>query len=136
MSVYVAPDALDDRDREILVRRAVSLGDAGTPAVGDYVTFADGTVRRVSHVWQGCADDGSDSVQTSDEYAGHYYLGDGYVSYSGSLYPGIPASTFTDTGDVRDGPVWFFHHDYSRAHNGVDTVTAFRVWTTSREANR
>ena len=41
-----------------------------------------------------------------------------------------------DTGDVRNGPVWFFHHDYSRAHNGVDTVTAFRVWTTSREANR
>ena len=60
------------------------------------------------------------SIQTSD--GGSFYLGDGYCAFSGSLYDGIPADTLTLTGETREGRVWWFHHDYHTAHNGVPGV--------------
>lgn len=114
----------DQRDEEIRTRRAASLL-ANPINVGDFVTFLDGTTRRVSYVWPG-DDDKPGSIQTSDE--GSFYLGDGYVSFSGSLRQGVPFATLADTGDTHDGSVWFFHHDYHQAHNGVDATVKFRVW--------
>ncbi len=89
--------------------------------------FADGIERRISHVWEG------ESVQTSGEGYG-YYLGDGYVSFSGSLFRGVHPSTLTDAGETREGRVWFFHHDHAQAHNGVEGVATFRVFRCSESA--
>ncbi len=125
----------DERDAEIVARRAAAMSLNTRPQSGDWVIFADGTERRVSHVWDWAADDDGPalySIQTSD--GGSWYLGDGNASFSGSLHPGTPGETFTDTGETRPGSVWVFHHDIHRAHNGVGAMVEFRVWRTTATA--
>lgn len=123
----------DDTDRAMLAERQTALDEIEGPRVGDFVEFACGTVRRVSHIW--AWDDeptATHSIQTSD--GGSFHLGVGYVSFSGGLRPGIPRGTLTDTGRTRDGSVWFFHHNRWAASNGVDTVATFRVFACSEVA--
>lgn len=127
------PTELDEKDAEILARRVALLEERTAPKVGDWVQFADGKMRRISHIWDwNDGDPAFPLAQTSD--GGSYYLGDGYVSMSGSLHPSVHTNTLTETGLRKMGSVWFFHHDYARAHNGIDTVIPFRVWTCSVEA--
>lgn len=123
---------LDERDAAILAERVGSLAEITTPKVGDWVRFADGKLRRISHVWDW--DDGNPLAQTSD--SGSYHLGDGYISMSGGLYPPVPTSTLTATDERRMGYVWFFHHNRSQAHNGVTTAISFPVWSCDRDAPR
>lgn len=120
----------DDKDAAILTERVATLDAVSGPRVGDYVIFLDGTERRISHIWG----DGqsTDSVQTSD--GGSYYLGNGYVSMSGSLYSGVKPETLMDTGEKRDGSVWFFHHDYATAGGRVYTTMPFRVFRCTENA--
>lgn len=121
---------LDERDQAILAERVAEIDRREGPRVGDFVRYADGVEHRVSHVW---GDEADDTIQTS--YGGSFYLGHGYVSFSGGLEPGVKRETLTLTGERKDGRVWFFHHDYATAHNGVDARMAFRVYETS-EATR
>lgn len=126
----LVPAELDERDAAILARRVALLDAIDKAKVGDFVRFADGEQRRISHIWDW--DDGDPEfpqAQTSD--GGSYYLGDGYVSMSGGLYPPVHTNTLTDTGETKLGSVWFFHHDRSGAHRGVDTAIPFRVWSCS-----
>jgi len=128
---------VDDRDAAIILARAQKLLSNNEPQVGDWVIFSDGTERRISHVWGECGPNAEDLLQTS--VGGHFYMGDGYVSYSGSLFRGISSDTLTDTNETRQGAVWIFHHDYHtahNAHNGIDVMVPFRVWTTTAEATR
>jgi len=119
--------ALDEKDQRILAGRVAALDEVEGPRVGDFVRFADGVVRRVSYHW-------GDTVQTSD--GGSYYLGNGWVSMSGSLYPGVPVGLLTLTDETRDGSVWFFHHDWAKAHNGVHASIPFRVFSCSLPCDR
>lgn len=122
---------LDETDAAIVAARLVELDGIDGPRVGDWVDFADGESRRIAHIWSnrdiwtGLAQ--PVSVQTTDGI-GSFYLGDGYVSMSGALHPGVDPILLTDTGKTRPGAVWIFHHDWHRAHNGVDTVVPFRVF--------
>jgi hypothetical protein len=125
--------AFDERDAEILAKRSAAYDEIAGPRDGDFVVFADEVTRRISYVWRderGAAF----SVQTSD--GGSYYLGDGYVSMSGSLYSGVKPETLTLTDEKRVGRIWFFHHDFHTAHNGVDATMPFRVFTCSEPATR
>ena len=122
-----APPTMDERDRAILAERVADLQTIEGPRVGDFVIFADGVERRISHHW-------GDSVQTSD--GGSWYLGDGYCNFSGSLHPGVPVDSLTSTGETKPGAVWFFHHDSWRAHNGVQASAPFRVFSCSEESTR
>lgn len=116
-------------DAAMVAERMATLDAIEGIRVGDWVRFADGTMRRVSHHW------GEEyGVQTSD--GGSFYLGDGYVSFSGSLHPTVPLDSLTPTDEMADGWVWVFHHDMHRAHNGVDVLVPFRVFTCSLEANK
>lgn len=127
---YVEPD---ERDAAILTQRVALLDEIDGPRVGDFVRYPDWTVRRISHVWD--FGDGDDiTVQTSN--GGSFYLGAGYVSFSGSLFPGIPGSTLTLTDELAMGAVWFFHHDHHRAHNAVQASVPFRVFICSMGPNR
>lgn len=123
----------DDRDALLVASRRVALDAVAGPRVGDFVIFADGVTRRISHVWD-CWEDMPASVQTSDD--GSYYLGDGYVSMSGGLHPGIPSDTLTLTDELRPGAVWIFHHDLWGAGRGVETEIPFRVFTTTERGAR
>ena len=122
---------LDDKDQAIVDERLATMNAQAGPRVGDYVIFADGTERRISHDW-------GDAYQTSDLkglFSGRFYLTRYGCSYSGGLHPGLPADTFSDTDDMRDGAAWIFHHDRHRAHNGVDFTAPFRVFRCSKDAN-
>jgi hypothetical protein len=123
--------ALDKKDQEILAARVAAFDPTEGPRVGDYVEFADGIIRLISHVW---ADDAEwrGGVQTSD--GGSFYLGDGYMSFSGGLYMSVPHESLTLTEDTRETRVWFFHHDYHTAHNGIDALITMRVWKSTATA--
>ena len=126
-------DALDERDRQIIWERRNSIELIEGPRVGDYVEFADGITRRVSHVWDESWGDTS-GVQTSD--GGSFYLGNSYVSFSGGLYRMVKMGTLTDTGEQRPGRAWIFHHDYATADNGMDVTIPFRVYRCTENAPR
>lgn len=116
---YVTPD---DRDAELLCQRATELDADPGPRCGDFVRFADGRMERVSHVWDA-------AVQTSE--GGSFYLGHGYVSFSGGLNPSIPAAELRRADEAQDGSCWFFHHDRFTAHNAVHATMPFRVYDVS-----
>lgn len=110
---------LDETDAAIFSERFHAFQDIHGPRVGDYVKFADGRMERISHI---CGD----SVQTSE--SGSFYLGKGYVSFSGGLNPGIPLDELEYRADHKRGSVWFFHHDHACADNGVHVSMDFRVY--------
>lgn len=115
----------DERDTGILSERYKAYLERDGARVGDWVEMPDGEMRRFTHDW-------GDGLQTtckgSNFGGGSFYLGRGYVSYSGALDQIIPRSKLIDTGTLKKAPVWFFHHDQQRAHNGVHTETPFRVF--------
>lgn len=119
---------IDDRDREIIAERTAKFDLDQKPRVGDYVRFNDGALRRISETW------GGTHLQTSG--GGSYYLGNGYVSMSGSLCSGVAPETLTLTDERRLGSVWIFHHDWRGAGNGVDASIEFRVYACSEDAPR
>lgn len=121
----------DARDLEIL-RESMALYDLlEGPRVGDFVVFKDGVVRRVSYVWRW--PDAVHYVQTSQPGTAPY-LGEGYASFSGSLYQSVPADSLSLAEEKREGLVWFFHHGFPEAHMGVTCVASFRVYRCSLEA--
>ena len=122
---------LDDRDRAIVTRRLAAFDEEPDVRIGDYVDFADGVTRRVSHVYP--REWGDDyGVQTSD--GGSFYLDDGFVSFSGSLHRPVPHQTLTLSEQRRPGHVWIFHHDWPERDNGVYDEIPFRVYACSEEA--
>lgn len=127
-------EALDERDAAIYRERFHALYRAPGPRVGDFVDFADGVTRRISFITPPEWLPECDSVQTSDD--GSFYLGHGYASFSGALYPGVPHGSLEYTTEHRRGPAWFFHHDHHRASNGVDVDLDWRVFRCSLEAPR
>ena len=114
---------IDDRDHELITTRSTTLAGRTTPQVGDFVDFANGVTRRISHLW---TDWPEPTIQASD--GGSFYLGTTGCSFSGGLYPGIPAERFTPTEERREGSAWLFHHDYPSAYSGVYFTVSFRVW--------
>ena len=128
---------IDERDEATRARREALITLNERPQSGDWVYFADGVERRISHVWDWPADSGGPalySIQTSD--SGSWYLGDGYASFSGALHPGIPGETFTYTGARRQGSVWVFHHDIHVAGGAVECMVYFRVWATTEKGTK
>jgi len=121
----------DDKDAEILQRREEKYNAIKGFRVGDFVRFSNGVIRRISYIWENERGE-VDSIQTSD--GGSYYLGEGHISMSGSLYPGIAPDYLSGTKETMEGSVWFFHHNYSTAHNGVYGNMSFRVFECSLPA--
>lgn len=123
----------DDRDNALRLKYATALDAIPGPRVGDWIRFACGIVRRVSYVWRFEDAALADSIQTSCDGYG-FHLGDGFVSFSGSLYRGVHERTLTLTNERRDGRVWLWHHGMSGADCGVETTIPFRVYTCSENA--
>ncbi|MES3016233.1 MAG: hypothetical protein V4721_00580 [Bacteroidota bacterium] len=117
----------DDRDKAILLERETLFNKVKGPRVGDYIIMPEGDLRRFTHDW------GTDIQTTSKGMGGSWYLGGGSASFSGALDPGISKDKFTDTGKTLKGGFWFFHHNRSEAHNGVDFEIECRVFQASME---
>ena len=129
--------ALDERDEKILIERQAAL-NARSAAIksGDFVRFADGKILQVSHVWLD-GNDQPEAVQTSVSH-GHkdssFYLGQGYMSFSGGLFSSIPASKFIRTREAMVSGAWFFHHDYACAGGGKQVQVILPVWECSEQS--
>lgn len=118
----------DERDLQILKERQEAYDAIREPITGDCIIFSDGSEARITHVW---TDENGEpiSIQTSNTVQNYgFYLGKGYMSYSGGLNSGIPWSHFSECSEKRTAPVWFFHHDWAQAHNGVDAHLVCKVW--------
>jgi hypothetical protein len=119
-------DRLSDPQNQAILKRNMAAFDKNEgPRVGDYVRFSCGTMRRISYHW-------GDSVQTSA--GGSFYLGDGYISFSGCLYRSVPVETLTPTDERQDGTVWFPDRDWLRADCAVYARVPLRVFTCSEQA--
>lgn len=127
---YPAP-TFDARDQELLDQRLAHWNKRQGPRVGDWCVWPGGEVGRFTHDW-------GDALQTTCKPGperfmnfglGSFYMTkDGYLSYSGALDPGIALDRLVDTGETRDGDVWFFHHEHARANNGVHVKIPCRVY--------
>jgi hypothetical protein len=117
---------LDDEDRAILSQRVAKWVDISDgPRVGDYCMMPDGTQRRFAHDW------GKEhGIQVTSRFAdgSFYFTEEGYMDYSGGLDPCIPHAKLVDTFTQLLAPVWFFHHNKRRAHNGVHADVVVRVY--------
>ncbi len=121
---------------EILERRTNKMLSNTQPVVGDWVIFND-CERRISHIWK--YDENAEvdpvtdwGIQTSSPH-GSYYLGEGYVSFSGGLYMSIKGKLLEPTDTTKDAPVWFFNRDWSGAGRGVHFQTPFKVWIVNQD---
>jgi hypothetical protein len=90
----------------------------GRPKVGECLVYK-GRYVRFSHDW-------GDSLQTST--GGHFYLGDGYMSMSGSLNHGVAKKDIELTSQQRMVGVWFFDNNHAGAGQGRDFAVKVRVW--------
>src|SRR5262245_11223582 len=99
MDFYDRPPEMDDRDRAILAERVEALNAIDGPRVGDFVKFPGDITRRISYIWGDESELDWYRIQTSN--GGSWYLGKGYVSFSGSLYVGVPGTSFYATDETR-----------------------------------
>jgi hypothetical protein len=118
------PESQKEKDQRLISDRRESFDDIDGPRVGDFLKTADGTYHRFTHDW-------GDSIQTtSASYPAHgsFYLGEGYVSYSGGLDPAIDKKILRRILETREGRFWFFSGDSPRAHNGIYFNIPCRVY--------
>lgn len=119
----------DAIDGTILAERTLKRSARSGPRVGDFIHMLDGTLRRFTHHW-------GDGLQTTYRWRetgvvdlGSFYLDrEGIADYSGGLDSTIPLSQIESTGEHQDGDFWMFHHNESRAHNGVHFKVPCRVF--------
>lgn len=100
---------------------------------GDFVKAPNGKMYRIAYIWRD--ETGAFQWQVADpRMGGSYYLGDGYVSYSGSLDSGFDDKTrFRNLGYKRNGRVWIFRRNIAEADNAVDyDDVKFRVFKASK----
>lgn len=119
---------LDQQDTEIRNTREAAILARLDPKQGDFIRFADGSIKRIAHVWKDENDNPLYIQPTLYRGDSSFYLGESYMSFSGSLDTGIDACHFARTNETMPGNVWFFRHDYARAHNGVYTTIQCPVW--------
>ncbi len=120
-------DQLDDRndERNLSIRRTRTLlrDQVEGPRIGDFIGMEDGTLRRFTHDW-----DEAGLQVTSKGMAGSFYLGKGYLEYSGGLDPIVPLAHIQEVSGEKDGACWFFDHDIKGAGRGVDTHIPCRIF--------
>jgi len=113
----------DQRDADRLAECEAAWNERSGPRVGDFAIMPTGEYHRFSHEWP-------DGLQTSKD--GSFYFGKGFADFSGGLDPSIPNDRIRPTEETRPGSFWFFHHNHSRAHNGVRFQVMCRVYRIER----
>lgn len=84
----------DKRNLEILRERQAFLDNRKDIGVGDFVRVGE-ELRRVAHHW-------GDRLQLTDGvYGTSFYLGRGYVDFSGGLQPSIDRAKFLPTQELE-----------------------------------
>ena len=124
-SVEVRPD-IRERNQRIAERRILKYNERGGVRVGDYLRFG-GVLYRVTYL----LDDGAQTVKGD---GGSFYLGDGFLSYSGGLLRPVPFDNIrVGNYTLESGRFWFFENDSWRAHGAVEGSAMFRVFEATGE---
>jgi hypothetical protein len=122
---------LDERNAEILNNRIAALDQINGPRVGDFVLMLDGTLRRFTHDW-------GEDIQTTLfgqedwQRCQSFYLGEGYVNYSGGLDSAIRKDHLHLTG-TKKGNFWFFKDDIWGAGRGISVSAPCRIYHQSKD---
>jgi hypothetical protein len=114
----------DEQDARIRDERVAAWNETPGPRVGDFLIMPDDAALRLTH-------DLGDEIQTTCpriDGGGAFFLYHGVMNYSGTLDKPLPKSAMVDTGAVREGSAWFFHHHDVKAHNGVHFKVPCRVF--------
>jgi len=90
--------------------------------VGDYLLLPYGIYTRFTHKWEEANKIQTGGLQES------FYLGNGYISYSGGLDNGIKLNEIERIDEMKPGYVWFFDNDRQGAGRGVSFEMNFRVF--------
>ena len=98
-----------------------------TIRIGDFVLEPGGKCTRVTQVWE-YKNGKPESVQVGGTYGGSFYLGAGYMSYSGGLDPSISVKKLHLTDKTMCGVIWFFNQDRLGEGRGVYYEMDFRVY--------
>jgi hypothetical protein len=115
------------RNQEALARRLAEFNARTGPRVGDYIRLPD--LHPKLGKWTRFTHHHGDLVQTGGGVHSSYYLGHGYLSYSGGLDRGVKPDTLLPTAETKDGSVWFFDGEQAGAGRGVDFMAPMRVFT-------
>jgi hypothetical protein len=121
------PDILK-KNSDLLRRKAKVFNKIKSVRVGDYLEYSPGAFTRFTHKWD-------DSIQTGGSSGSSYFLGDGYLSYSGSLDDGVKITDVILTKKKKKGSVWFFSEDLSGGGRGVHYIMNFRVYKLKKNAD-
>lgn len=116
-----------DRNVAIFNERVAAYDKKPGARVGDYLILPYGLCTRFTHKWD-------DHIQTGGN-SSSFYLGNGYISYSGGLDSGVKLSDIELTDEVKSGMIWFFDKDISGAGRGVNFEMNFRVFKLKEGAN-
>lgn len=114
---------LDETNWQIHHDRTLLRDQVEGPRVGDFIGMEDGSLRRFTHDWREAG-----LQVTSKGMVGSFYLGKGYLDYSGGLDPIIPLAHIQEVSGKKDGACWFFDHDIKGAGRGVDTIIPCRMY--------
>ena len=110
------------KDAQIFADRVAQYNLQTGPRVGDFIKFPDGKYQRFTYKWH-------DQLQAgASAKSGSFYLGEGYIEYSGGLNSGAKRDDFILTDETKYGDIWFFHNNHIKAHNSVHYQMAFRVF--------
>lgn len=126
-------DKLKEVNDNILKARLEQFNLIPGARLGDFIKLPSETgdfYTRITHIWEG-----DNMLQTGGSAGNAYYLGNGYLSYSGGLDPGLKADDLIPTDEKKQGLIWFFSNNESRAHNGVEYSIEFRVFTIKEGAD-
>ncbi len=115
------------RQDAILAERMNKYNDIPGCRVGDWIREHNGHMTRATYDWNNL-EETTDIMQHGGSEYGQYYLGNGYLSYSGSLDTGIKKNQLKQTDEVKFGKVWFFIDDYHTANNSIEYMVPFRVF--------
>ena len=112
----------EDAHRILVYQQAMFFRD--TPKQGEFMEAPDGTLRRIAHVWH--TDDGMIEWQPVSGN-GSYFMGQGYMSMSGSL-ESSERHQYEPTDRTHPASAWTWHRGWSGAGNGVNFIVNVRVW--------
>lgn len=122
---FQARPGFDESDAELARKRLAVWNQIEGARVGDWVLMLDRTERRFTYDWGSELQTTCKGPAAAD--ASFYFYGS-CMSFSGSLDRAIPRAGLVDTGELRNGSAWFFHHNQSGAHRGVYFTVPCRVF--------
>jgi len=128
-------DSKKVKENQWLVDRNMKVYDKQKGVrVGDFVKDKDGKVYRIAYIWRD--EHNKPFAWQTEDGSGSFYLGNGYMSMSGSLNSGFQeGSEFKQIG-TKMGSCWVFDNDFAGAGRGVDTNAKFRLFRLIKGENQ